>query len=699
MKGWLLRVIAPGVPLLAVLLWQVAETQRAHDMQVTQAMTAQLAESIDAEFALLAHELDLFARLPSVQDGDLPRITRDAAQVSLYLRGWLSLVENGTDQHAFLVPQGLSVEAASEDHEQTQSDLAGGDTSLAQEGAADPDRVVVSAVRPGAEMELSVFTMSKRVKDKTFPDHSLVLTVAVSRLAQKLSGLALPPAAVAAIVDSSGQLIGGGSDVPMPQLTAIPQGFAEQLASQRQGSTNSDVLGFGSLQSVTGWESLSNAPGWAVVVSLPKGQPGAAYGSLAVPAALVLLSLILLVGRHALIARLERASDAQAVTPTDAITPLVQDVETLRRDAALRDEHVSMLSHDMRTALLGTQDLIQRITVSSRDPGQTFHLNAALAATGRMLRMIDPQMTGPEAGAQSLSRLEPFSPYTLLASLPPLIEGPAQKNGTRLSVNLASNMPWLLGDATQIGQIVLNLLGNAAKFTHNGAVYLAARVEPMPDASQRGRLVITVTDTGPGIASDELSKIFTSRFRGAQQVDQQIEGSGLGLSIVKRLVDAMQGSIAVNSVVGQGSMFTLTLPLDITEPVERRKLVAAPDLLIGWLVLLVDDDPTMLLAGSKALQRAGAQVLLASTAEDALSACRDASPDAFVLDLNIPGVDVVKLVRAIRRMPELKARPIIAFSANMDAQRAAECRAMGFDAAIQKDADLSLAVADVLLAA
>jgi len=336
--------------------------------------------------------------------------------------------------------------------------------------------------------------------------------------------------------------------------------------------------------------------------------------------------------------------------------------------------------------------------VASRDPGQTVHLNAALAATGRMLRMIDPQMMRPEAGAQSLSRLEPFSPYTLLASLPPLIEGPAQKNGTRLTVNLASNMPWLLGDATQIGQIVLNLLGNAAKFTRNGAVYLAARVEPMPDASQRGRLVITVTDTGPGIASDELSKIFTSRFRGAQQVDQQIEGSGLGLSIVKRLVDAMQGSIAVNSVVGQGSMFTLTLPLDLARPVERREPDAVPNLLVGRRVLLVDDDPTMLLAGSKALQRAGAQVRLANTAEDALAVCQDVSPDAFVLDLNIPGVDVVELVRAIRRMPELKARPIIAFSANMDAQRAAECRAMGFHAAIQKDADLSLAVADVLLA-
>jgi two-component system chemotaxis response regulator CheY len=107
----------------------------------------------------------------------------------------------------------------------------------------------------------------------------------------------------------------------------------------------------------------------------------------------------------------------------------------------------------------------------------------------------------------------------------------------------------------------------------------------------------------------------------------------------------------------------------------------------------------MLLAGSKALQRAGAKVRLANTAEDALAACQDASPDAFVLDLNIPGVDVVALVRAIRRLPELKARPIIAFSAKMDAQRAAECRAMGFDAAIQKDADLSQMVAEVLKAA
>ena len=94
MKRLLLRVIAPGVALLAVLLWQIGEAQRRHDVQVTEAATARLAERIDAEFAILAHELNLFAHLPSVQDGDRDRMTRDAAQLSLHLRGWLALVEN-----------------------------------------------------------------------------------------------------------------------------------------------------------------------------------------------------------------------------------------------------------------------------------------------------------------------------------------------------------------------------------------------------------------------------------------------------------------------------------------------------------------------------------------------------------------------------------------------------------------------------
>jgi CheY-like chemotaxis protein len=242
-------------------------------------------------------------------------------------------------------------------------------------------------------------------------------------------------------------------------------------------------------------------------------------------------------------------------------------------------------------------------------------------------------------------------------------------------------------------------LGNAAKFTKNGVVSLAGRVEPMEETPTRGRLVVTVTDTGPGIAPDDLSQIFTPRFRAARAVEQSIDGSGLGLAIVKRLVEAMQGSITVTSVVGEGSQFTLTLPLDLARPTKSKASKYKADLLSGRRVLLVDDDPMMLLAGSNLLQRAGAEVSLASTAEDTLTACRDAVPDALVLDLNMPGVDVPELVRTIRDMPTLGQRPIIAFSASMTAERASDCRDMGFDAAIQKDADLPATLASVLAAA
>jgi CheY-like chemotaxis protein/anti-sigma regulatory factor (Ser/Thr protein kinase) len=359
-----------------------------------------------------------------------------------------------------------------------------------------------------------------------------------------------------------------------------------------------------------------------------------------------------------------------------------------------------MLHHDMRSSVMGTQDLIQGLLLANRDRTQTFHLNSALAATGRMLRMIDDSETiEPDAKPKPHARLEPFSPHALLESLVPLIEASAKKNGTAVTADLADAMPWLAGDTAQIGQIVLNLLSNAAKFTKNGVVSLAGRVELMRETPIRGCLVVTVTDTGPGIAPDDLNQIFTPRFRAASSMEQSIEGNGLGLAIVKRLTDAMQGSICVKSVLGKGSQFTLTLPLDLAQPMTRESGQSKVDILSGRRVLLVDDDPMMLLAGANLLQRAGAEVRLACTAEDALAACRDAVPDALVLDLNIPGVDVPELVRTLRSVPTLGQRPIIAYSARMTDQRAIDCREMGFDAAIQKDADLPATLASMLPAA
>lgn len=356
-----------------------------------------------------------------------------------------------------------------------------------------------------------------------------------------------------------------------------------------------------------------------------------------------------------------------------------------------------MLRHDMRTSILGTQDVIKRLMAADTSPNQGFHLSSVLTASNRMLRMIDDcQATPTEEDAGPVARIAPFSPRALLADLAPMVEGVARKNGTILVTDIAENIPWMKGDAALIGQMVLNLLGNAAKFTRNGIVTLTARAEPVREAPAKARLVVSVADTGIGIAKKDLARIYNPRFRGSQSSDRPVEGSGLGLAIVKRLVDAMEGTITVDSTPGQGSVFKLVLPLELGQPPERAPEATRLDGLAGKRVLLVDDDPMMLIAGSKALQNGGALVQMAPSAEDALAACADTLPDAVVLDLNMPGVEIGQLLHKIRQTAAPAVFPVIAFSGNMGAARAAECRAMGFDAAIQKDGDLALTVAAVL---
>jgi len=438
-------------------------------------------------------------------------------------------------------------------------------------------------------------------------------------------------------------------------------------------------------------------------VILPTGQPGGNRTAALLPAALAVTITALLALLHVRTDRLGQWADAARQAETrlqeQATDRAGQDKElrALRREAKLRDEHMAMLRHDMRTSILGTQDVIKRLIVADRTPNRGFDLSSVLTASNRMLRMIDDWQTGPSgADARPVARIAPFSPRALLADLAPMVEGVARKNGTIVTTDIAENIPWMKGDAALIGQLVLNLLGNAAKFTRNGIVTLTARAEPVRTAPSRARLVVSVTDTGVGISKQDLDRVFSPRFRGAQASDQPVEGSGLGLAIVKRLVDAMDGTITVDSVPGQGSEFKLVLPLEVALPPERAPEATPLDGLAGKRVLLVDDDPMMLMAGSKALQNAGALVLISATAEDALDACREADLDVLVLDLLMPGVEIEPLLQQIRQATAPRAIPVIAFSGNMDAARAAECRAMGFDAAIQKDADLALTVAAVL---
>lgn len=698
MRGALIFVIVPGLVLMALVLWAIAALREAHDLVQAETAVVHVAARVETELALLQQELRLFASLPSVKEADLARMEREAALLAVPSHGALALVENGPVQRKLFDVHGLSAEVPI-----LPQDLRPSRPHRDRSGLWD---VQVSNAFFLNGLDLPVFQLTKPLATAEFPDHQLVMTVALPHVAERLAGEGLPPDALAVVIDGAGQIIGRSDDAPITFGTPVPEAVLTELTALPRGSTDRTLEGLGQPRSITAWARLDSAPDWTVAVSLPTGQPGLGLGSAALPAALAAAVIALLAMLHVRSTRLGQWAEAARLAETrlqeQATERAAQDRElrALRREAQLRNEHMAMLRHDMRTSILGTQDVIKRLIVADRAQNQGFHLSSVLSASNRMLRLIeDCEATPPAEGARPVTRIAPFSPRALLADLAPMVEGVARKNGTIVTTDIAENIPWMKGDAALIGQMVLNLLGNAAKFTRNGIVTLTARAEPVRTAPLRARLVVSVSDTGIGIAKKDIERIFTPRFRGAQASDQPVEGSGLGLAIVKRLVDAMDGTITVDSVPGQGSVFKLVLPLEVALPPERAPEATPLDGLAGKRVLLVDDDPMMLMAGSKALQNAGALVLISATAEDALDACRETALDALVLDLLMPGVEIEPLLQQIRQATAPRAIPVIAFSGNMDAARAAECRAMGFDAAIQKDADLALTVAAVLATA
>lgn len=238
----------------------------------------------------------------------------------------------------------------------------------------------------------------------------------------------------------------------------------------------------------------------------------------------------------------------------------------------------------------------------------------------------------------------------------------------------------VLGDAGRVRQILLNLLGNAVKFTERGNVGLRLGV------SAEGALVFTVSDTGPGLSAEQRDRLFR-RFEQAEGVRtaSRYGGSGLGLAISQELSMAMGGRIDVESTPGAGTRFTVTLPLPASEgaaaprvEADYQRITAA----VGLEVLLVEDDPTVAEVIAGLLQSQGHEVVHAMHGLAALSEISVRSFDLALLDLDLPGIDGLALAGMMRAHGF--AQPLVAVTARADVDAEAAARAAGFDGFLRK---------------
>jgi CheY-like chemotaxis protein len=257
-------------------------------------------------------------------------------------------------------------------------------------------------------------------------------------------------------------------------------------------------------------------------------------------------------------------------------------------------------------------------------------------------------------------------------------------------------VPRLLVDANRLRQVVWNLLSNAIKFTPAGGE-LSVRVL-REDVWAR----IVVSDTGQGIAVDQLPYVFNRFWQADAAPTRTVGGLGLGLAIVRHLVEAHAGTVTADSQgIGQGASFTVSLPLSaaVYEPpdVRRTERPAAVPSLEGLHVLAVDDDEDSLALVSEALQRVGAEVRTARSVDEAIEACRDRMPDLLLADIGMPGKDGFALLREVRTSlgASLPALALTAYAGERHRQAALDA---GFTEHLEKPVNpdkLAAVVADI----
>lgn len=363
------------------------------------------------------------------------------------------------------------------------------------------------------------------------------------------------------------------------------------------------------------------------------------------------------------------------------------------RDAsAQKSRFLSAVSHDLRTpanAITLLSSLIRKETEqlgageASRLIERCRRLETASSSFADLLS--DLLEIGSFDSGQKKLREEDFALSDVIEETLATCAAAAREKGLRLRVRWDVAPPGIRGDRTEFGRVLLNLVSNAVKFTERG--FVKVEVSRASD----GRLQIGVRDTGPGIPAEHISSVFSEFFQVQNDERDRAKGSGLGLAISRRIMQALKGSLQVESQVGVGSLFTASLPParvlpDFPGQSDRPAEPArSPDLLTnGACVLVIDDDATSREALTELLKEEGYEVLSAVGGEEGLEAARKHHPDLLLLDMMMPGIDGVEVIRRIRSEPELARVRIIALTGDVTRARLQNVFEAGADQFVAK---------------
>ena len=342
----------------------------------------------------------------------------------------------------------------------------------------------------------------------------------------------------------------------------------------------------------------------------------------------------------------------------------------------LKGTFLANLNHEIRTPLSGILGMTDLLLETQLDEEQRDYVATARLCTENLLHLLTAtlQYSALTAGCLKLDETE-FSLRDMVDAALATEREKAQAKGLHLTVKQDPSLPaTMLGDATRIQELIRHLLDNAIKFTHHGSVELALEREGEG-------LKIVVSDTGIGILPDQRARIFESFHQEDSGLSRNYAGLGLGLALVHKLLGLMGGRIEAESEPGQGSRFTVHLPLRMTAETGDR---AEPHACVGPAILAVDDNPVGLMVLRHSLKGRAVHLDTANDGVEAIAAATARHYDLILMDLQMPKMDGLEATAKIRELPGYQETPILALTANCSDEIRHQCQRHGLQGFLSK---------------